>query len=58
MGADRVLASCASAASGRESGVEMGNETANVYDFVAGRIRRIEIFLDREQALREAGLTD
>lgn len=35
----------------------MGNETANVYDLVEGKIRRIEIFLDREQALREAGLT-
>jgi hypothetical protein len=35
----------------------MGTETTNVYDFVNGEIRRIEIFLDRELALREAGLT-
>jgi hypothetical protein len=34
----------------------MGTETTNVYDFVNGKIRRIEVFLDRELALGEAGL--
>jgi ketosteroid isomerase-like protein len=53
LGADRVLAFMRISASGRDSGVDMGNETTNIYDLVDGKIRRIEIFLDREQALRE-----
>jgi ketosteroid isomerase-like protein len=57
LGADRVLAFMRTSARGRGSGINMGTETTNVYDFVNGKIRRIEIFLDRELALREAGLT-
>jgi ketosteroid isomerase-like protein len=57
LGADRVLAFMRTSASGRGSGIHMGTETTNVYDFVNGKIRRIEVFLDRELALREAGLT-
>jgi hypothetical protein len=33
-----------------------GAESANVYDFTEGKIRRIRIFLDRSEALKAVGL--
>jgi hypothetical protein len=32
--------------------------TGNVYDFAGGKIQRIRIFFDREQALEAAGLRE
>jgi ketosteroid isomerase-like protein len=43
---------------GRASGIVTGAESANVYDFIDGKIGRIRIFLDREEALEAAGLRE
>jgi hypothetical protein len=45
-------------ASGRESGVDMGAETANVYDLTDGKIKSIAIYLHRDEGRSAAGLTD
>jgi ketosteroid isomerase-like protein len=67
IGADRVLAFLSASASGRASGLS-GNvlpaatadavPTANIYDLADGKISRVRIFLDREQALEAAGLSE
>jgi predicted SnoaL-like aldol condensation-catalyzing enzyme len=58
IGADRVLAFLRVSASGRASGIPAARDTptTNIYDFANGKIKRIRIFLDREQALEAAGL--
>lgn len=33
-------------------------ESANVYDFIDGKISRVRIFLDRQEALRAVGLEE
>ena len=43
---------------GRASGIPIENPTGNVYDFAEDRIRRIQIFFDRNQALEAAGLRE
>jgi len=43
-------------ATGRASGIVTGAESANVYDFIEGKISRIRIFLDRADALKAVGL--
>jgi ketosteroid isomerase-like protein len=40
---------------GRASGIVTGAETTNVYDFTEGKIGRIRIFLDRDEALKSVG---
>jgi ketosteroid isomerase-like protein len=55
IGADRVLAFLRTSASGRASGIPSAYATTNVYDFVDGKIRRIRIFLDRQEALEAVG---
>jgi hypothetical protein len=45
-------------ATGRESGVDMGAETANVYDLIDGKIKTIAIYLNRDEGRRAAGLVD
>jgi len=58
LGSDRVLTLMRITASGRESGVDMGAETANVYDLIEGKIKTIAIYLNREDGRRAAGLAD
>jgi ketosteroid isomerase-like protein len=68
IGSDRVLAFLRASATGRASGITAGagvlSETgpgipsANVYDFAAGKIRRIRVFLDRQEALEAVGLRE
>jgi hypothetical protein len=43
-------------ATGRASGIVTGAESANVYDFIEGKIRRVRIFLDRTEALKAVAL--
>jgi ketosteroid isomerase-like protein len=43
---------------GRASGIVTGAESTNVYDFTEGKIRRIRIFLDRDEALKSVGLAE
>jgi ketosteroid isomerase-like protein len=55
---DRVLAFLRSSGSGRTSGIPTGAPTANLYDFVDGKIRRVRIFMDRDEAREAAGLPE
>ena len=55
---DRILALLHVTATGRASGIPTPAATANVYDLVDGKIRRVRIFLDRQQALEAAGLRE
>jgi ketosteroid isomerase-like protein len=43
---------------GRASGIVTSAESANVYDFIDGKISRIRIFLDRDEALKAVGLAE
>jgi ketosteroid isomerase-like protein len=56
--AERVLAFVRVTVHGRASGLPIPSETGNVYEFVEGKIRRIQIFLDRGEALEAAGLSE
>jgi ketosteroid isomerase-like protein len=69
LGEDQVLAFLRITATGRASGIATGADlgatgeppgmpTTNVYDFVNGKIRRIRIFLDRQEALEAVGLQE
>ena len=58
IGPDRVLALGRNTGTGRASGIPMEYVTGNVYDFAGGKIQRIRIFFDREQALEAAGLRE
>jgi ketosteroid isomerase-like protein len=70
VGANQVLAFLRASATGRASGIPAGAAapaaaipaggipTANVYDLVDGKIRRVQAFLDREEALEAVGLAE
>ena len=58
MSGDRVLAFLRVTVHGRASGLPIPAETGNVYEFEEGKIGRIQIFLDREEALEAAGLSE
>ena len=70
IGSDRVLAFLRAHVSGRASGITVGSEslssgprhagipTGNVYDLSDGKIRRIRIFVDRDEALEAVGLRE
>jgi ketosteroid isomerase-like protein len=58
IGGDQILAFLHAGATGRASGIPVGAETANVYDLVDGKISRVRIFLDRQQALKAVGLEE
>jgi len=57
---DRVLASMRVTATGRTSGLSVLNEspTTNVYDFAGGKIKRVRVFRDRQEALDSVGLSE
>ena len=57
IGKDQVLAFLRVTASGRTTRIPTPAATANLYDLVDGRIRRIRIFLDHQEALEAAGLS-
>ena len=56
VGDHTVIAFLAVESTGRASGIVTAPKTANVYEFSAGRISRVRIFLDRDEALRAVGL--
>ncbi len=58
VGADRVLAYMRVSSHGRVSGIATDSESTNVYDFAAGKIKRIRIFRDRAEALKAVGLEE
>jgi len=57
VGADRVLAFDRVSASGRTSGVTVmeGIPVGAVYDFVEGKIKRVQVFADRAQPSKPWG---
>ncbi len=58
VGKDRVLALMRVTGTGRASDIPIQTPTGNVYDLANGKIKRIRIFFDREQALEAAGLRE
>jgi ketosteroid isomerase-like protein len=60
IGADQVLASLRLTVSGRASGIPAATDKpyAGIYDFVEGKVNRIRIFLDRQDALIAVGLAE
>ena len=58
VGPDCVMGFMSVIGTGRASGLPIENPTGNVYDFADDRIRRIQIFFDRSQALKAAGLSE
>jgi ketosteroid isomerase-like protein len=56
LGDSNALAFLQVGSTGRASGIVTGAESANVYEFIDGKISRIRIFLDRDEALKAVGL--
>src|SRR6266480_1146367 len=56
VGADQMVASVRTSSTGRTSGIPLGFDSTNVYDFAEGRIKRVRIFRDRQEALKAVGL--
>jgi hypothetical protein len=55
VGDNNVIVSMRTSATGRASGIVNGTESTNVYDFLEGKISRIRIFLDADEALKAVG---
>jgi hypothetical protein len=60
VGADRVVGFLRLNMSGRASGITLGGDipATNVYDLADGKIKRVRIFLDRQEALEAVGLSE
>jgi ketosteroid isomerase-like protein len=60
IGSDRVLGLLRVFATGRASGIPAVDAmpTGNIYDIVDGKIARIRIFMDRDEALKAARLPE
>jgi ketosteroid isomerase-like protein len=58
VGENNVIVYMRTSATGRTSGIVNGTESTNVYDFIEGKISRIRIFLDRDEALKAVGLEE
>jgi len=56
IGDNYVIVFMRTSATGRASGLVTGTESTNVYDFAEGKISRIRIFLDGDEALKAVGL--
>src|SRR5919204_5299835 len=57
-GPDRMLVSLHATMSGRTTGIGADFQIANIYKLAGGKIRRVEVFPDRDQALEAAGLRE
>jgi ketosteroid isomerase-like protein len=51
-----VLASVRATASGRTTGIDTDLQITNVYELDNGKIRRVRVFRDRDEALEAVGL--
>ena len=58
IGDSHALAFLHISSTGRVSGIATSAESANVYDFVDGKISCVRIFLDRDEALKSVGLAE
>ena len=54
----RVLAFLRTSSTGRASGIRLALTLINVYDLIDGKIGHVRIFLDRQEALKAAGLAE
>lgn len=52
-----VLASLRATATGRTTGIDTDLQITNVYELDNGKIRRVRVFRDRDEALEAAGLS-
>jgi ketosteroid isomerase-like protein len=55
---DHVVAFLHISGSGQTSGIRIDNDVANVLTFRDGKIAVLEIYLDRSEALKAAGLSE
>ena len=55
---DRVLMLGHNTARGRGSGVPVSGPTATIIDFDDGHVSRVRLYLDHDEALRAAGLSE
>ena len=58
IGGDRVLVVMRASSTGRVSGIPVTSDSNNIYDIIDGKISRIRIFLDRDEALKAVGLAE
>jgi ketosteroid isomerase-like protein len=58
IGRNQVLAFTRAASTGRASGIALTMENAIIYDLIDGKIGRIRIFLDRDEAQKAVGLEE
>jgi ketosteroid isomerase-like protein len=56
IGDSHALALLRVGSTGRASGIVTSAESGNVYDFIDGKMSRIRIFFDRDEALKAVGL--
>lgn len=56
IGDGHVLAFLRVSSTGRASGIVTSAESATVYDFIDGKMNRIRIFFDRDEAVKAVGL--
>jgi ketosteroid isomerase-like protein len=57
LGADRVFALLRVNFTSR-GGISLVQPTANLYDLVGGKLRRVHVYLDRDEAYQAAGLSE
>ena len=55
VGADQIVASVRTSSTGRTSGIPLGFDSTNVYDFAEGRLKRVRIFRDRQRGPQSRG---
>jgi hypothetical protein len=58
IGDSNALALLRVGSTGRASGIVTGAESANVYDFIDGKIRLVRVVFDRKEALEAVGLRE
>src|SRR5439155_20455531 len=58
IGPDRMLVFLRATMSGRTTGIGADLPLTNIYDLAGGKIRRVQVFADRNQALEAAGLRE
>jgi ketosteroid isomerase-like protein len=57
-GDDRVLVFVREAGRGKRSGIELDMTVAHLVTFRGGKAARVQVFVDRDQALRAVGLSE
>ena len=58
IGPDRLLVFLRATVSGRTTGIVADLQLTNIYELAGGKIRRVQVFADRDRALEAAGLRE